>query len=486
MRPLSRTPAHLGFALGLVALLAACDRAGEDGKAADAPVADADGAGQRAADDVDPTAPARLGARPRAEAGNDDADGAFEALSLPPLRDAADLGKYVTTADSPYRIAQAFQFDAPVFAAPNASRKVVGLVRRNTRLAVDRWVPGEGCNRSWYALAGGGFVCSGEGFAVSSDPAALTEALRVGPPQVDTPLPYRYAKVKTPAPLYWRLPSEQELATGATAPIREQAQGAHFVAMDQTQTVGETTFHRTVRGFFIREQDLEQKPAPTMHGQRLASADDLPLAFVHADDATAIDPDTEAPIGPAEKFSRFAVDRITDGAKPRVVSAEGFALPREQVRIARVIDRPEEIPAGDQWIHLDLRQQVLVAYEGDGTPVLATLVSSGKEGFEPPLGVFRVHKKYTTVTMSGPDPDAGTYAVEQVPWTMYYWGSFALHGAYWHDEFGKVRSHGCTNIPPIDARFLFYWSKPELADGWHAEVGLKGPWVYFTKDTDEA
>jgi lipoprotein-anchoring transpeptidase ErfK/SrfK len=82
--------------------------------------------------------------------------------------------------------------------------------------------------------------------------------------------------------------------------------------------------------------------------------------------------------------------------------------------------------------------------------------------------------------MAGPDDVAGTYEVDQVPWTMYYWGSFALHGAYWHDGFGKVRSHGCTNIPPADARWLFYWSQPELPDGWHGAVGLRGPWVYFT------
>jgi lipoprotein-anchoring transpeptidase ErfK/SrfK len=133
----------------------------------------------------------------------------------------------------------------------------------------------------------------------------------------------------------------------------------------------------------------------------------------------------------------------------------------------------------EQWIHVDLAEQVLVAYEGD-RPVLATLVSSGKEGFEPPVGLFRVHKKYATVTMSGPDPDAGTYTVEEVPWTMYYWGSFALHGAYWHDEFGRVRSHGCTNLPPIDAHWLFHWSAPALPQGWHAQVGIKGPWVLFT------
>jgi lipoprotein-anchoring transpeptidase ErfK/SrfK len=118
---------------------------------------------------------------------------------------------------------------------------------------------------------------------------------------------------------------------------------------------------------------------------------------------------------------------------------------------------------------------------------MATLVSSGKEGFEPPLGVFRVHKKFITHTMSGPDPDAGTYEVAQVPWTMFYWGSFALHGAYWHDDFGNVRSHGCTNIPPLDARWLFYWSQPGLPPGWHATIGRKGPWLYFTgASKDEA
>src|SRR5690606_18242956 len=186
--------------------------------------------------------------------------------------------------------------------------------------------------------------------------------------------------------------------------------------------------------------------------------------------------------GTAERFARFAVAQVREREGQRlVIASDGFAVAADEVRVARRRDRPDEVGGSDKWIHVDLDQQVLVAYEGD-RPVLATLVSSGKAGFEPPLGLFRVHKKYTTVTMSGPDPDAGTYAVEEVPWTMYYWASYALHGAYWHDEFGHVRSHGCTNIPPTDARWLFYWSEPELPVGWHAEVGVRGPWVYFGKD----
>jgi lipoprotein-anchoring transpeptidase ErfK/SrfK len=45
---------------------------------------------------------------------------------------------------------------------------------------------------------------------------------------------------------------------------------------------------------------------------------------------------------------------------------------------------------------------------------------------------------------------------------MYYLGGYALHGAYWHDAFGTPRSHGCTNLAPADARWLFYWTDPQV------------------------
>ncbi len=407
-------------------------------------------------------------------------------LRMPPMRSPMDVSPYHTTPTrETSRIAQAFQFDAPVYHRASATRRTSGLVRRNTRIAVDRYVTGDGCAKSWYALVGGGFVCTGDGWSVSNDPSPLAEALQVGAPAVAKALPYDYAKLKTPAPLYWRLPTVKELATGAKEPVREQAQGAHFVAMDQTFEVGDTTLRRTVRGYYVRHQDLDFKPLPTMHGELLSGAEDLPLAFVHVDEgATLLDPESSDTRGTADKFARFAVERI-DAEGSRVIAADGFAVKAEEVRVARVQPRPEDVGPGDKWIHIDLDQQTLVAYEGD-TPVLATLVSSGKEGFEPPLGVFPMHKKYTTVTMSGPDPDAGTYAVEQVPWTMYYWGSYALHGAYWHDTFGNVRSHGCTNIPPIDARWLFYWSEPGLNDGWHAKVGIKGPSIRFARSSSAA
>jgi lipoprotein-anchoring transpeptidase ErfK/SrfK len=67
------------------------------------------------------------------------------------------------------------------------------------------------------------------------------------------------------------------------------------------------------------------------------------------------------------------------------------------------------------------------------------------------------------MTNSGADE---SYSVADVPWVMYYSDKLALHGAYWHDKFGEVHSHGCINLAPRDARVLFAWSAPEVPPGW--------------------
>ncbi len=51
---------------------------------------------------------------------------------------------------------------------------------------------------------------------------------------------------------------------------------------------------------------------------------------------------------------------------------------------------------------------------------------------------------------------------------MYFKGGYALHGAYWHDDFGRSRSHGCVNLAPIDARYVFFWASPSVPEHWHA------------------
>jgi hypothetical protein len=58
------------------------------------------------------------------------------------------------------------------------------------------------------------------------------------------------------------------------------------------------------------------------------------------------------------------------------------------------------------------------------------------------------------------------YMVQGVPWVLLFQGHNALHGAYWHDRFGNRKSHGCVNLAPYDARWVFEWTGPMLPAGW--------------------
>jgi lipoprotein-anchoring transpeptidase ErfK/SrfK len=60
------------------------------------------------------------------------------------------------------------------------------------------------------------------------------------------------------------------------------------------------------------------------------------------------------------------------------------------------------------------------------------------------------------------------YAIEEVPWVMFFQKGYGLHGAFWHRSFGAVRSHGCVNLAPLDAQWLFHWASPRLPAGWSA------------------
>src|SRR4029077_3523444 len=87
--------------------------------------------------------------------------------------------------------------------------------------------------------------------------------------------------------------------------------------------------------------------------------------------------------------------------------------------------------------------------------------------------------RLATTTMSNADGDQTTsatsvYAVERVPWVMFFHDDQALHGAYWHDRFGQRHSHGCVNLAPRDARWLFAWAPPALPAGWDAVLPLAG------------
>lgn len=123
-----------------------------------------------------------------------------------------------------------------------------------------------------------------------------------------------------------------------------------------------------------------------------------------------------------------------------------------------------EVSVSDKWIEIDLSGQKLIAWEGN-SKFLETLVSTGKWG-KTPTGEFNIWSKFKYTKMSGGNKALHTYYyLPNVPYTMYFYKDFGLHGTYWHNNFGMPMSHGCVNLPTPMAEKLFYWSTPILPEG---------------------
>ncbi len=118
--------------------------------------------------------------------------------------------------------------------------------------------------------------------------------------------------------------------------------------------------------------------------------------------------------------------------------------------------RPAGVGDGERWINVNLSTQTLVAFEGD-VPVFETFVSSGLPQWPTVTGQYRTYMKYESQTMNG-YLLGYDYYLPDVPYVMYFFEDYAIHGTYWHSNFGTPMSHGCVNVSTPDAGWLFNWA----------------------------
>lgn len=104
-------------------------------------------------------------------------------------------------------------------------------------------------------------------------------------------------------------------------------------------------------------------------------------------------------------------------------------------------------------IVVSVSQQRIYAYE-NGQMIRSHLVSTGRQVTPTVLGDYRVYVKYLADDMAGPG-----YFQPQVPYTMYFYRGYAIHGAYWHNSFGRPMSHGCVNLPVDEAGWFYTWAE---------------------------
>jgi len=115
------------------------------------------------------------------------------------------------------------------------------------------------------------------------------------------------------------------------------------------------------------------------------------------------------------------------------------------------IPPPAKTPDEKRFL-VDLSDQRLYAYEGD-TLVRTTLISSGLPQFPTVIGTYYIYLRYAAARMRGPG-----YDLPDVPFVMYFYQSYGLHGTYWHNNFGHPMSHGCVNMPTAEAEWAYNWS----------------------------
>jgi len=144
----------------------------------------------------------------------------------------------------------------------------------------------------------------------------------------------------------------------------------------------------------------------------------------------------------------------------------GQWVDRNKIRVVvPALTAPEGVDNG-RWIEVNLYEQTMTVYE-DNRLIFATLVATGFEPYFTKPGLFQIREKKDLETMTGAFAAGKTdyYLLENVPWTMYYDGPRALHGAYWRAMFGYEQSHGCTNMSVGDSHWLYDWA-------------VVGDWVY--------
>ncbi|PIS23000.1 hypothetical protein COT49_02440 [candidate division WWE3 bacterium CG08_land_8_20_14_0_20_40_13] len=180
-------------------------------------------------------------------------------------------------------------------------------------------------------------------------------------------------------------------------------------------------------------------------------------------------------------------------AKAAVFNGKGITVPK--LESERLVDGVLGTSDAKKHIEIDLTNQKIFAFEND-EEVYSFLISSGKWG-RTPTGTFKTWTKLKYTLMTGGLKAIGTYYyLPNVPYTMYFYNKdipktmgYGIHGTYWHNNFGHPMSHGCINMKTEDAKILFYWANPPIAESeWGKYMDEENPGttviIYGTAPSD--
>ncbi|MCB0195777.1 MAG: L,D-transpeptidase [Anaerolineae bacterium] len=312
---------------------------------------------------------------------------------------------------------------------------------------------------------------------------------------------FNYARIVSEDPVYV-YSHPLDLQSGLP-PTRTIESGFMFVSLEQKDpiTFSNGLWYEINEDEYVPANVITYYTASTFHGAEIATQPDKPFGWVirdtpiftePIDQATPVDllgwPVARKMAGPDTPFiprythvTIYETSYAGDWGWQRIGPNQWVHL--YDVGKVEVMTRPTEIPAGERWIFVNLFDQTMAVYDENDQMVYATLVSTGRqvEGWRTPPGIFRIYKKLQTAPMAGGGL-SDRYLLEDVTATMYFHEGYAFHAAYWHDDFGRYKSHGCVNMTPTDAEWLYNWSTPVASPSVNqtkASEGNEGTWVWI-------
>lgn len=234
--------------------------------------------------------------------------------------------------------------------------------------------------------------------------------------------------------------------------------------------VGETWYEINTKEY-IHEDDMTRVEPSDFQGVQITQQPERPFGWVVQDVFPSHEPDGE-PDETLAELTRYTFVEIYDAVLGEedwlwYDIGDGRWVRQTYFSIVEVDPRPEDVGKDEFWVEVDLYEQTFAAYEGDQM-VYATLLSSGLNRWPTREGLFQVWSRFREYKMSGAEGQVDYYFLEDVPYIMYFDELIGagLHGTYWHDRFGYKHSHGCVNMPILDAEWTFNWSENAPNDLW--------------------
>lgn len=272
-----------------------------------------------------------------------------------------------------------------------------------------------------------------------------------------------YSWLEDHAPLYSEPKPDADVAEEGTVGL------LYYTIEETVADPAGNTWYKVADGQWARAEDMHLYDETQFAGVLVNDTPERPFGWVMQRFRPAPAPDTEPSedTGWIERYTFVEIYGVAEGQDGWYWFDVGNDQWVKQTFLALVdvSPRPEGVGEDEYWVEVDLFEQVFAAYEGDSM-VYAGMVSTGLEGFETNEGLFNVYSRHREWPMWGGDVGKDFYYLQDVPHTMFFDDEIALHGAYWHDGFGAPRSHGCVNMPPRDAEWVYQWSAQAPHDLW--------------------